>query len=227
LTRGRAATPEPFDLGAVAGSDELFEALSSRRLADLDTGGPGRSGNAGPGDPAAALLAALVTDVDNGAPPLPAPARATCGLPGARRRSVRAFVTLGVAALVLTSAGAAAAGGGHGPGVLRTPHGSMRLRIAERSNVNAHRQVAGAPLADRHASATHHPGDRHPGTTSSPQTAPDARADEPRNDHAHRPSHSHTHTPAGNHGKPGSHGPSTPPDDITPSPVAESLALLH
>jgi hypothetical protein len=130
LTHGRAATPEPFDLGAVAGSDELFEALSTRRLADLGTGGADAE------DPAAALLAALVADVDAGAPPLPAPTRMTCGMPSARRGGVRVVVAFGVAALVLTSAGAAAAGGG-GADAMRTTHGPARTRGTERSNANA------------------------------------------------------------------------------------------
>jgi hypothetical protein len=134
LTRGRAGTPEPFDLGAVAGSDELFEALSTRRMADLS---PGRIDD----DPAASLLAALVADVDAGAPPLPVPARVTCGMPQARRRGVRVVVTFGVAALVLTSAGAAAAGGGNGVGAMRTTHGPARITGGERSNANVERQV--------------------------------------------------------------------------------------
>lgn len=134
MTRGRAATPEPFDLGAVAGSDELFEVLSTRRPADLSTG---RIGD----DPAAALLAALVADVDAGAPPLPAPTRVTYGVPSARRRGVRVVVTFGVAALVLTSAGAAAAGGGNGLGGARTTHGPVRIAGAQRSNANVERHV--------------------------------------------------------------------------------------
>jgi hypothetical protein len=142
LTRGRAATPAPFDLGAVAGTDELVEALSTRRLADLPPG------PAGDEDPAATLLAALVTEVDAGAPPLPAPARVACGMPGTRRRGVRAIVAFGVAGLVLTSAGAAAAGGGGDVSALRTPHGPAQIRATERSNENAERHAPRPVLVD-------------------------------------------------------------------------------
>jgi hypothetical protein len=227
LTRGRAATPEPFDLGAVAGSDELFEALSARRLADLNTG------PAGSGDPAAALLAALVADVDAGAPPLPTPKRGACGLPGSRRRGVRAFVTLGVAALVLTSAGAAAAGGGNDIGSSGTPHGPGGLRVAERSNANVHKQipVLDTPLTARRVPAAPHAphaADRHPSTVPSPEADVErAPADEPPGHRKHRPSRSRSHAPAGvRHGPPASSAPSSPPADITPTPVAEKLPLL-
>lgn len=128
MTRGRAATPDPFDLSAVNRSDELFDALSTRRF----------SGHADSDDPAAALLAALVADVDADAPPLPA--RLPWAGPSARRRGTRAFVSFGVAALVLTSAGAAAAGGGNGTGALGGTHGQARPKSTERSNENAERQ---------------------------------------------------------------------------------------
>ena len=130
MTRGPAATPDPFDLVAVNSSDELFDALSARRL----------DGCAETDDPAVALLTALVGDVDAGAPPLPAPARVGCGRQSARRRGTRAVVTLGVAALVLTSAGAAAAGGGDGAGAMGTANLPSRLRGTERSNENLQRQ---------------------------------------------------------------------------------------
>jgi hypothetical protein len=130
LTRGRAATPDPFDLSAVSTSDELFDALSARRLDD----------HAETDDPAAALLTALVADVDAGAPPLPAPARVGCGRQSSRRRGTRAVVTLGVAALVLTSAGAAAAGGGDGVGAMGAANLPSRPRGTERSNENLQRQ---------------------------------------------------------------------------------------
>ncbi|MGI5233269.1 hypothetical protein [Actinoallomurus sp. CA-142502] len=146
MTRGRATTPDPFDISAVSGTDELFDALSARRLADA------RRSVAD--DPAAALLAALVADVDAGAPPLPAPpARVPCGLQGQYRRGVRAFVTFGVAAMVLTSAGAAAAGGGKDLGAMGRTPGSAGIKASERSNVNVQRRdpVAGtnAVPADR------------------------------------------------------------------------------
>jgi hypothetical protein len=137
LTRGRAATPDPFDLSAVNRSDELFDALSTRRFSgDCD-------------DPAATLLAALVADVDVDAPPLPA--RAPCPGPSARRRGTRAFVTFGVAALVLTSAGAAAAGGDNGVGAMGGIRGPARPTNAERSNENAQQRDPVTFLTGRRA----------------------------------------------------------------------------
>jgi hypothetical protein len=63
------------------------------------------------------LLRALITDVDADAPPLPAGAR-TAGPAGSKpyRRRTRIFVSFGVAAMVLTSTGVAAAGGTGGAG---------------------------------------------------------------------------------------------------------------
>lgn len=225
MTRGRAATPEPFDLGAVAGSDELFEALSARRPVDLNTG------PAGSGDPAVALLTALVADIDAGAPPLPTPRRGGCGLPSARRRGVRAFVTLGVAALVLTSAGSAAAGRGNDLGPLGTPHGPGGLRVAERSTVNGQKQVPvpGTPLTGRRVPAASHAGDRHQSTAPRPdadaERAPAAERPGHRN---HRPSRSRSSPPADiRHEPPTSAAPSSPPADITPAPGMENLPLLR
>jgi hypothetical protein len=145
LTRGRAATPDPFDLSAVNSSDELFDALAARRLDD----------HAETDDPAAALLTALVADVDGGAPPLPAPARVTCGRQSARRRGTRAVVTLGVAALVLTSAGAAVAGGGDGLGAMGAAHLPARPKGTERSNENLQRHdpIAGTGATGRRTPA--------------------------------------------------------------------------
>ena len=143
MTRGRAATPDPFDLSAVNSSDELFDALSARRLGD----------HADSDDPAAALLAALVADVDAGAPPLPAPARVACGRQAAYRRGTRAVVTLGVAALVLTSAGAAAAGGGEGVGAMGVAHLPSRSSGTERSNENLQRRDPVTGSTGRRASA--------------------------------------------------------------------------
>jgi hypothetical protein len=143
LTRGRAATSDPFDLSAVNSSDELFDALSARRLDD----------HAETDDPAAALLTALVADVDAGAPPLPAPARVACGRQTARRRGTRAVVTLGVAALVLTSAGAAAAGGGEGVGAMGAAHLPTRIDGTERSNENLQWRDPTAGVPGRRTSA--------------------------------------------------------------------------
>lgn len=137
MTRGRAATSDPFDLSAIRRSDELFDALSSRRSADLSAG-------CAESDPAVRLLAVLAADVDAGAPPLPTSARVACVMPGARRRGVRAFVTFGVAAIVLTSAGAAAAGSGGATG-LTTGTDSVRFSVSERSNHSIRRQEPAAP----------------------------------------------------------------------------------
>jgi hypothetical protein len=138
LTRGRAAAPDPFDIGAVNRSGELFDALAARRLAD-----PGD-------DPTARLLAALVADVDMGAPPLPAPARLAYGKSGSRRRVVRAVVTLGVTAAVLTTAGAAAAGGGGGgdggADGARAPHSNLSERTNGSLKVNSPERFIGRSL---------------------------------------------------------------------------------
>jgi hypothetical protein len=145
LTRGRAATPDPFDISAVNSSDELVDALSSRRLAEAGH----------PDDPAVALLAALVADVDAGAPPMASPSPFTRGVPATYRRGVRAFVTFGVAALVLTSGGAAAAGGGDGVDAMGSARGTARPQSSERSNENVqqHDPVTGtAVIARRPAS---------------------------------------------------------------------------
>jgi hypothetical protein len=165
LTRGRTATPDPFDLSAVSSSDELFDALSERRFADLSAGRAD--------DPAASLLAALAADVDLGAPPLPAPSRVTCGVQGSCRRGVRAFVTLGVAALVLTSAGAAAAGG-NDVGAMGTNHGSVQPRDSERSNENVqhHDPVSGSIFTGDRPSPRH-AGDRHRDATPPPSAEPE------------------------------------------------------
>jgi hypothetical protein len=169
LTRGRAATTDPFDISAVRRSDELFDALATRRLVD--------PGNTDSDDPAAGLLAALVADVDGGAPPLPAssPARVACAATsgGSCRRGVRAIVTFGVAAVVLTSAGAAAAGGNTGVRAMDSNRGSEWLRVAERSNENVrHQEAPGEFLVSRKPAGG--PDDRR--GISLYDAAPDARA---------------------------------------------------
>jgi hypothetical protein len=169
LTRGRAAATDPFDLSAVRRSDDLFDALATRRLVD--------PGSAEPDDPAAGLLAALVADVDGGAPPLPAaPARVPCGATsgGSCRRGVRAIVTFGVAAVVLTSAGAAAAGGNSGRS-MDSNHGSEWLRVAERSNENVRHQEPPGELLVRRKPAGH-ADDGHRGVALYDVERPDARS---------------------------------------------------
>lgn len=198
MTRGRATTPDPFDISAVSSSDELFDALSTRRLADV------RRSSAD--DPAAALLAALVAEVDAGAPPLPAPpARVPCGgLQGQYRRGVRAFVTFGVAAMVLTSAGAAAAGGGAGVGAMGGTRGSAGVKGAERSNENAQRRD---PVADTNTILTdrrtpvRRTTDKHPRAVPSEDSAPHATEDPqpPWFHRGHRPSRGTVRPPVDGH----------------------------
>lgn len=199
MTRGRTATPDPFDLSAVSGSDELFDALSERRFADLSAGRAD--------DPAASLLAALVADVDRDAPPLPAPSRVACGVQGSCRRGVRVFVTFGVAAVVLTSAGAAAAGG-NDVGAMGTNHGSVQPRDSERSNENAQRRdPAGASIFTDEESPSRHAGNRRrdasppPPVESASGSEPDPRGasvpaveDGPRNAPADQPKWEHRWT---------------------------------
>ncbi|GAA4482980.1 hypothetical protein GCM10023191_003870 [Actinoallomurus oryzae] len=212
MTRGRATTPDPFDISAVSSSDELFDALSTRRLADVR-----RSSS---DDPAAALLAALVADVDAGAPPLPAPpSRVPCGLQGQYRRGVRVFVTFGVAAMVLTSAGAAAAGGGKDLGAMGGTHGSAGVNGAERSNENAQRHD---PVADTNTMLTgrrmptRRPPDKRPRAVPPEDSAPRA-ADDPRppwTHWGHRPSRGTTRSPVDGHGHhPSSHTDAHPSND--------------
>ena len=152
MTRGRAATPDPFDIGAVNRSGELFDALATRRFADTGD------------DPAARLLAALVADVDMGAPPLPSPARLGYGKSGSRRRVVRTVFTLGVTAAVLTTAGAAAAGGGGGGGDrgangARAPHSKLSERTNGSLQVSSSDHFIGRSLTR----AVPRPEDKHRG----------------------------------------------------------------
>lgn len=159
MTRGRAATPDPFDLCAVNRSDELFDGLSARRLAD-----PAAEAD----DPALRLLAALAADVDVGAPPLPASARVVCSTPRQRRRGVGAVITFGVAAIVLASAGAAAAGASDGT----TATGPAHHSTSERSNANhqtrtSERPDSGAAAPDPSRAAW--PGPVPPGVRHDPE----------------------------------------------------------
>ncbi|QFG23966.1 hypothetical protein [Actinomadura sp. WMMB 499] len=87
----------PTDLSAVRRTDAIIDAMAARRAA----------GSAEPGDPdpAVRLLNALISDIEEPAPPVPAG-------PGPRRRGPRTIVALGVAGAVLASTGVAAAGSG-------------------------------------------------------------------------------------------------------------------
>ena len=131
------------------GSDELFDALSCPNTADL-------AGLAD--DPAARMLAALAADVDAGAPPIPAAARAAFATPGTRRRGVVAIVTFGAAVIMLASPAAAAAGG-------RTA-----WRWYRRARTGSRARRLGTFQRERRAASPDRPGWR----------APPARARQPR-----------------------------------------------
>ncbi|MDN3357171.1 hypothetical protein [Actinomadura sp. DC4] len=206
MTRGRAATPDPFDLSAVNSSDELFDALSARRLGDHAD------------DPAAALLTALVTDVDSGAPPLvAAPARVGCGRQSNRRRGTRAVVTFGVAALVMTSAGAAAAGGSDGTGAMGMAHPPTRPRGTERSNENLQHQDPITGTVGRRP-AVRRPAEKHrttPTSDASPRAAEAETKPAPEGQQpwAHRGHWTYPHVPADLHHSPNHPDPRSTSDD--------------
>lgn len=105
--RPPAAVPA-MDLAAVRRTDALIETLAAR-CAVRPEGGTGHQ--ADDPDPAARLLRALITDVDDQDPGLDGDPPAPSG-PGSRRRGSRTIVALGVAGVVLASTGVAAAGGG-------------------------------------------------------------------------------------------------------------------
>ncbi|GAA0331811.1 hypothetical protein NE235_20495 [Actinoallomurus spadix] len=146
MTGGGTATPEPLDLSEITRSGDLFDALATRRVS-IDPG----SGSTVPDDPAARLLAALVADVDTGAPPLPTPAPARVPCTGAKtsgRPVVRAFVTFSAVAVMLTTAGAAVAGGG-GDGGPRSHAPSAKSKITERSKARIQTIVRALPSGPR------------------------------------------------------------------------------
>lgn len=209
MTRGGAATPEPFDLSEISRSGDLLDGLAARRISD-----------AAPDDPAVRMLAALVADVDAGAPPLPAPPpRVACTAPKPGRPVVRAFVTFGAATLMLTSAGAAVAGGSAAHRQKADGPAVQRLDVSERSKgevgaraVPAVRRTAASPLATR-------PGDQ-------PTVPPRDRGDVPS---AARRGPDTASPPPGGQGGPGldpvSHapfGPSSPAPSAPPAPPVAS-----
>jgi hypothetical protein len=133
--------PGPIDLSAIRRTAELIDSVAERRFARSTgpigpTGSPASTGPAGtaapagaageagePDDPAIRLLQALVTDVDQGAPPLcPAvPGRTRTGATrrtrdgrprrARRRRGAHTLIALSVTAAMFTTTGVAAAGG--------------------------------------------------------------------------------------------------------------------
>ena len=209
MTGGGTATPEPLDLSEISRSGDLFDALAGRRATDPGTGfGPSD-------DPAARLLAALVTDVDAGAPPLPAPPpRVSCG--GSKTSSrpvVRAFVTFGAVTVLLTTAGAAVAGGGgdHGP---KAHPPLARREMSERSRAHLESVVRAFPGGPRPsvgrtpAASPHPPGAKPSGASTKPSAGTPAKGRAPG---YFGPTHSRPHGP--------NHGHSTSPSP-TPSPTA-------
>lgn len=209
MIRGGAATPEPFDLSEISRSGDLLDGLAARRIPDVASG-----------DPAVRMLAALIADVDAGAPPLPPPQpRVACTAPKPGRPVVRAFVTFGAATLMLTGAGAAVAGGSAAHQQKADGPAVQKLDVSERSTgeVGAHavpadRRTAPSPVAAR-------PGD--PPTT----TARGRRGIGPTT----RPGPGGTSRPPGGHGGPGlgpvPHAPfglSSPAPSAPPSPPAAS-----
>ncbi|MEV5825600.1 hypothetical protein AB0L25_08485 [Spirillospora sp. NPDC052242] len=91
----------PADLSAVRRTDAIIDAMAARRAA----GSADRAAPPDEADPAVRLLTALISDVEEPAPPVPTG-------PGPRRRGPRTIVALGVAGAVLASTGVAAAGSG-------------------------------------------------------------------------------------------------------------------
>ncbi|MFV2175304.1 hypothetical protein [Actinomadura sp. LOL_011] len=82
-------------------TDAIIDAMAARPVA----GSADRAAAPDDADPAVRLLTALISDVEEPAPPVPAG-------PGPRRRGPRTIVALGVAGAVLASTGVAAAGSG-------------------------------------------------------------------------------------------------------------------
>jgi hypothetical protein len=162
LSRGRRAADDPIEasaradepahvahrvpnITAVRRDDDLVAALAARRA------GPNAASDmaevtAAAGDDAIRLLRALIADVDAGAPVLPAGSRTAGtgaasvlrGTPRCRRRT-RVFVSLGVATMVLTSTGVAAAGGGIGGA------GGVIARFAQPADERPHRESRAGP----------------------------------------------------------------------------------
>lgn len=113
--RGSAA---PLDIDAVRGTDDLIEALSTRRTAPSED------------DPAVWLLQSLIADVDQGAPPLPA-RRPVAPAPRSGRRGARTVVVLSVTTALLATTGVAAAGsGGLGGSLVRSSVSVVRQATA-------------------------------------------------------------------------------------------------
>jgi hypothetical protein len=228
LTDGGSATPEPLDLAEISRSGDLFDALAARHVRDPGSGAPFTD------DPAVRLLAALVADVDMDAPPLPAPSRGVSysGAKTSGRPVVRAFVTFGAVTVLLTTSGAAVAGGGReGPPKGRAP--SADLRVSERSNARLEAISRPAPGGARpspaapKADATADPSPRASATkTSHAPTRGSAKApgagltERPPPDGALRggQSPSPTATPT-----PTSSAPPSPDASPTPSPTPRPL----
>ncbi|MCO6004640.1 hypothetical protein NE236_06575 [Actinoallomurus purpureus] len=220
MTGGGTATPEPLDLSEISRSGDLFDALATRRVTDLGHGSTISD------DPAARLLAALVADVDVDAPPLPAPARISrAGAKTSGRPVVRAFVTFGAVTVMLTTAGAAVAGGGGDRAPKAHAH-SARLEVSERSKPRLEAIVRAFPGGPRPQPAA----DRTPEANPSPRPSPTKTSEAPAT-----PSSGPTKKGSGLGGPRGSRGPRaghsadpsptlspTAPADLSPTPSTPS-----
>jgi hypothetical protein len=217
LTGGGTATPEPLDLTEISRSGDLFDALAVRRVTDP------RAVLEPSDDPAARLLAALVADVDAGAPPLPAPPpRVSCG--GSKtsgRPVVRAFVTFGAVTVLLMTAGAAVAGGG-GDQEPKAHAPSARREISERSRARLESVVRAFPGAARPSAGRTPAASPRPSGTKTSEAPTKPRAGTPAK--ANTPGYvgpTHPRPPGPNQGHSTSPSPTTSPSaptDSTPSP---------
>ncbi|GAA4621485.1 hypothetical protein GCM10023196_009860 [Actinoallomurus vinaceus] len=217
MTGGGTATPEPLDLSEISRSGDLFDALAGRRVTD-----PG-AGFEPSDDPAARLLAALIADVDVDAPPLPAPPpRVSCG--GSKtsgRPVVRAFVTFGAVTVLLTTAGAAVAGGG-GDREPKAHAPLARIEASERSKAHLESVVRAFPGGPRPSVGRTPAASPRPSETKTSEAPTKPPAGAPAKGHTPGyvgPKHPRGHGPDTGHSTSPSPTPTpTAPADPTPSP---------
>jgi hypothetical protein len=135
LTEGSADEPaglsweeraERLDITAIRDTDTVVEALSARR--SVLSGDDGEAPSGAARDPAVLVLQALIEDVDEGAPPLPARRPAPSGRRPSRFGS-RTVVALGVTGAMLATTGVAAAAGGLGDPFGRPPAVVERAQV--------------------------------------------------------------------------------------------------
>lgn len=164
-SKGRAI---PLDISAIRDTDDVVEELSLRRFAPSDAE-PGAPFAAAAGDPAVRLLQSLISDVDQGAPPLATERRAMASR-RPRRFGPRTVVALGLTTAMLATTGVAAAGGlgapfqrppsvtHHAPG----PHPRPGTEVRDASGFAEAVQPAQGTPRTRKAGAPHHPPHRPP-----------------------------------------------------------------